>query len=233
MVRNYVIRKVFDSEQIGEIKFMLESESENMWVDGLQSGSEDYIKKNLEFSSNCFTYHKIKQITMSALDGDDVFNNFTLAKSSSPIIISKYSKGDHYKIHQDNITNGNFSTTIFLDDPDTYDGGELCLYINGKEEKFKLTAGWAITYETGIFHRVSPVKHGERKAVVFWSYSDVKDMFLLHIYNEIVETRKTFIESMIENELEFNTDYEDFESVKSNPLIRLSSIGNEILRKII
>lgn len=233
MINNYVIRRIFDDAQVDEIKSILESEPEDMWLDGLVSGGHENSKKNFEFSNQNSSYQKIREIVMSSLDSDIAFNNFTFAKSSSPIIISKYLEGGHYKVHQDNVYNGNFSTTIFLDDPVSYDGGELCLFINNREIKFKLPAGYAITYETGLFHKVSKVTRGERKAVVFWSKSDVKDRFLVYVYGEIFDIHKGLFDLLQEGKIDLQTDFEDFQSVIGNPLIRLSAVGNEILRRMV
>ena len=154
MNNNYVIRRILDDAQVDEIKSILESESDDMWLDGLVSGGgSETNKKNFEFSRQNSSYQRVRNIVMSSLDSDLAFNNFTFAKTSSPIIISKYLEGGYYNVHHDSVYDYNFSTTVFLDDPNSYDGGELCLFINGEERKFKLPAGCAITYETGIFHK--------------------------------------------------------------------------------
>lgn len=63
------------------------------------------------------------------------------------------------------------SMTLFLSDPATYDGGELCF--NGGEQKYKPPAGAAVLYPTGAPHSVNRVTRGERLAAVFWVQSMV------------------------------------------------------------
>jgi PKHD-type hydroxylase len=60
------------------------------------------------------------------------------------------------------------SFTLFLAEPDTYDGGELMTDEDGHVRKFKPNAGQMLLYPTGVLHQVAPVLKGERIAIVGW-----------------------------------------------------------------
>ena len=110
------------------------------------------------------------------VDNNQRFTRFTEPKQSSSIHCTRTPTGGYYKPHFDDYNLGNFSTTIFLNEPDEYDGGELVLWLDGKERFFKPKAGHGITYETGIGHRVNTVTKGERLVIVFWTTSRWTDI---------------------------------------------------------
>lgn len=110
------------------------------------------------------------------VDSNRTFSEFTHPRSSGQPMCTRTPTGGYYKPHFDDVTNGHFSTTIFLNDPDEYEGGELVLWVDGEERFFKPKAGDGVTYETGIGHRVNPVTKGERLALVFWTYCHWDDI---------------------------------------------------------
>ena len=61
--------------------------------------------------------------------------------------------------------------TLFLSDPDSYDGGELYFDAPLNTVNVKLKAGSAVIYPTGRRHQVRPVTRGVRYAAVFWIQS--------------------------------------------------------------
>ncbi len=67
------------------------------------------------------------------------------------------------------------SATLFLADPEAYDGGELVIGDEGDEKQVKLPAGDLVLYSGGTVHRVMPVTRGARLAAFFWVQSMVRD----------------------------------------------------------
>jgi PKHD-type hydroxylase len=67
------------------------------------------------------------------------------------------------------------SFTLFLADPDTYDGGELIIESASGEEPIKLEAGSLFAYSSTTLHRVAPVTRGVRFAAVGWARSFIRD----------------------------------------------------------
>jgi PKHD-type hydroxylase len=67
------------------------------------------------------------------------------------------------------------SATLFLSDPDDYDGGELIVEDAYGEHAVKLAAGDMILYPASSVHRVAPITRGSRWAAFFWAQSMVRD----------------------------------------------------------
>lgn len=67
------------------------------------------------------------------------------------------------------------STTLFLTEPENYDGGELVIQASHGEQAIKLRAGSAVVYSATTLHRVEPITRGSRWASFFWSQSTVRD----------------------------------------------------------
>ena len=172
---NYLISKFFNYDQLRSIqKIMGESE----WHNGLQSltKSQKFPDKDLSLVKKNFQCNLDHPIVFNGLDNNLEFLNFTYAKHSSVPMGTKTPKGGYYRPHFDHINCGHFSTTVFLNPPNSYHGGELVLWLNCEEKKFKLDPGYGITYETGTPHCVNDVTYGDRDVIVFWTTSYIPDM---------------------------------------------------------
>jgi PKHD-type hydroxylase len=222
MTKNYIKRKVLTEEQLGEIKNILSNCS---WRDGLYTapGFTHDRKNNQEVEPSEYL-DKINDIIMSSLDRDMSFFSYCVPDTSNQVIVSKTSSGGYYHVHHDNATNGHYSTTIFLSEPDEYEGGELCLYVDGREKRFKPVAGTAITYNTGLLHRVNKVTSGERYVAIFWTKSRFDDPFIREIYSDIEKV----VMSMPQTE-----NYENFEGALNDNRFILEEVLNKLTRKFL
>ncbi len=108
-----------------------------------------------------------------------VFAAAVRPKALTPILFSRYGAGRAYGTHVDNpIMHGlrtDVSFTLFLADPQAYEGGELVIESAAGEEAIKLPAGHLVAYPATTLHRVEPVRTGERLAAVGWARSYVRD----------------------------------------------------------
>ena len=97
----------------------------------------------------------------------------------SPLIVSRYREGQTYGSHVDDALMGGLRTdlsfTLFLSEPETYDGGALVIEDSFEARAIKLGAGEMILYPSTSLHRVEPVTRGARLAVVGWVQSRVRD----------------------------------------------------------
>lgn len=226
MICNYYIRKILNDSQISEVKKIIDLANQNdSWEDGLNSGGGfSSVKKNTELYDFELS-KKINSMIMKSLDCDRKFISFTCAKETGTNIISRTQSGNYYNPHMDNWNNGDYSTTVFLNGPDEYDGGELCLYFgNDGEKKVKLDAGWGITYSTGTLHRVNEVISGTRYASVFWTKSLVQNSEIRSIIYQI-DTAKEIIEQCA-SPVHMTT----CDSAFKDPVFILSNVKNELLR---
>jgi len=100
-------------------------------------------------------------------------------KAFGPILFSRYHTGQQYGSHVDDALMGGVRTdvsfTLFLADPDSYEGGDLVMETTAGEMAFKLPAGAGLFYPSTTLHRVDPVRTGERLCVVGWIRSYVRD----------------------------------------------------------
>lgn len=170
----YKIIKFFNDGHLSIIHKALKT---SRWEPGIITMGHNDRKVALKVKNNFQTnYDSDKFYTM--VDTCKEFLKYTIPKSSTNVVISKTPVGGYYKPHVDWQGLGHYSTTIFLNDPASYSGGELCLLPDSGDDeiKFKLEPGWGVTYETGIPHRVNTVTHGERLASIFWTESRLKDM---------------------------------------------------------
>lgn len=123
----------------------------------------------------------LQKVLTEALRKHDVFQALALpARIGSPLI-SSYGIGESYGLHVDDALMGrdqplrtDLSVTIFLSEPDTYEGGELEVSTLGGLESAKFAAGDAALYASTELHRVSPVTSGRRLAAVTWVESLVR-----------------------------------------------------------
>ena len=67
------------------------------------------------------------------------------------------------------------SCTLFLEEPENYDGGELVVQDLFGEHRVKLAAGDMVLYPASSLHHVTPVARGTRTACFFWLQSMVRD----------------------------------------------------------
>jgi len=122
---------------------------------------------------------EMKDLVRDALWDNDLFCAAAEPKRISPFIFSRYSVGMGYGTHMDNAIMGesrvDMSLTLFLSDPQDYDGGELVIELPYGERSFKLAAGSAVLYSTNALHRVAPITRGQRLAAVMWVRSYVRD----------------------------------------------------------
>lgn len=121
----------------------------------------------------------LRERVTSAITSNEVFSAAVRPKALTPLIFSRYGGGQHYGTHVDNpLMHGvrtDVSFTLFLADPESYDGGELIIETMGGEEGVKLPAGHLVAYSSTTLHRVAPVTRGERLAAVGWAQSYVRE----------------------------------------------------------
>lgn len=157
------------------------------WTDGtVTSGTQArMVKNNLQLPEDSEAAKTGGQMVMAALQANPLFISAALPHRLYPPMFNSYAGGQAFGNHVDNAlrvragtdwrVRADLSMTIFLEDPDAYDGGELVIETDFGPQQVKLPAGHGVLYPSSSLHRVEPVTRGRRVASFFWIQSMVRD----------------------------------------------------------
>ena len=125
------------------------------------------VKKNSQVASDSADYAAMQTIVADALAVNRVFATAAIPKTMRPILFSRYLSGMGYGVHVDNALMGeapqtriDLAFTLFLSDPQSYEGGELEIDEPAGTRAFKLPAGAVVLYPANSLHRVSTGRVG-------------------------------------------------------------------------
>ena len=159
------------------------------------------VKRNQQLENSPET-QKLQEFVMQALMRSVEFERFAFPRNMKPIMFSRYEPGMEYGTHVDNAVmsgrppvRSDVSLTLFLSEPDTYDGGELTIQTLTGDEQIKLPAGSIVTYPSSTLHRVAPVTRGVRVAAVTWVQSMIRDPACREILFDLEATRRSIFET--------------------------------------
>ena len=159
------------------------------WIDGkVTAGAQSALaKRNLQISQDSTAAGDVGAGILKALNQSALFMSAALPRSIFPPLFNRYDADQAHSFgnHVDNairfLPDGggrirtDLSATLFLSEPDDYDGGELVIEDSYGEHQVKLPAGDLILYPATSLHRVEPVTRGSRLASFFWIESMVRD----------------------------------------------------------
>ncbi|WP_322049245.1 Fe2+-dependent dioxygenase [Paraburkholderia sp. J67] len=158
------------------------------WVDGRQSAGDlaAKSKSNLQIPAESAEARELGELILHALGRNATYHSAALPLRVLPPRFNRYDVGMTFGTHVDNAIQtvpgsggmrmrADVSSTIFLSEPDEYDGGELVVEDTQGARSIKLAAGSMIVYHASSLHRVMPVTRGARWASFFWAQSLVKD----------------------------------------------------------
>lgn len=157
------------------------------WIDGNEtSGAQSALaKRNLQLPEHSPIAQDLGAQILDALARNPLFVAAALPLKIFPPLFNRYEGGGRFGTHVDNairIQRGSdfrirsdLSATLFLSDPDSYDGGELIIEGAFGEQTVKLAAGDMILYPASSLHRVTSVTRGTRLASFFWIQSMVRE----------------------------------------------------------
>jgi PKHD-type hydroxylase len=177
------IPDVLSPEQVAQIRVALDAAD---WTDGRETvGTQGAaVKRNRQLPDTSPLRRELGQIVLSALAKHPLYHAATLPVRTLPPRFNRYEGGGHYGFHVDGAVmaladatqlRSDISCTLFLSEPDDYDGGELIVSDTYGEHEVKLPAGDLIVYPASSVHRVQDVTRGTRLAAFFWVQSLVRD----------------------------------------------------------
>ena len=178
------VPEVLTSEQVAHARRLLDSAE---WVDGrVTAGRQSArVKDNQQLPEGHPIAQELGDVIITALQGSALFVSAALPLRVFPPLFNRYQGGHAFGNHVDNairqITGTplrirtDLSATLFLCQPDEYEGGELVVEDTYGVHGVKLPAGHMILYPSTSLHHVRPVTKGARVASFFWIQSMVRD----------------------------------------------------------
>ncbi|QNE32769.1 Fe2+-dependent dioxygenase [Sphingomonas sp. NBWT7] len=175
---------LLDAEMLANVRAIIDAAP---WVDGnVTSGHQSALaKRNEQLPEDGMAAREAGKIVLDALAASPLFFAATLPLKVFPPLFNRYGVGQTFATHVDNAVRvqrgsdfrvrADLSVTVFLEDADSYDGGELVIEDLFGEQRVKLPAGHAVVYPSSSLHRVTPVTRGRRVASFFWLQSMVRD----------------------------------------------------------
>ncbi|MDZ7892567.1 MAG: Fe2+-dependent dioxygenase [Rhodoferax sp.] len=172
------------SDEVAHAQHLLK---EAPWTDGRKGTGElaRQVKNNEQLDHEGDIARSIRELVLRGLDRNTTFFSAALPKKVFPPRVNRYGGGSNfYGNHIDGAVRympesgqrlrTDVSCTVFLNDPEDYDGGELTIADTYGEKMVKLPAGHAVLYPGTSLHQVKPVTRGHRIACFFWIESLVR-----------------------------------------------------------
>jgi PKHD-type hydroxylase len=177
------IPDVLTGEQVAQARRLLDQAA---WVDGRVTAGHQSAraKDNLQLAESDPVARQLGEQIIAALQRNPLFIAAALPLRVFPPLFNRYEGGQSFGNHVDNAirqaSNGmrirtDVSATLFLAEPDEYDGGELMIEDTYGVHSVKLPAGHMVIYPSTSLHHVRPVVRGARVASFFWLQSMVRD----------------------------------------------------------
>ena len=180
------IPKILDASQLISVRERLDHANDG-WVDGrVTAGYQGApVKHNQQIDERSEVAHACQQIVVSALERHPMFISAVLPNTIYPPMFNRYGEGMKFGAHVDGSLRihprdgrklrTDVSATLFLTNPQEYDGGELLVDDTFGRHSIKLEAGDMVVYPATSLHQVSPITRGTRTACFFWVQSLIRD----------------------------------------------------------
>lgn len=180
------IEKLLSEEQLATVRASLHSESAP-WVDGrVTAGHQGApVKHNQQLEEGSGMARELGNFILAQLERNALFISAVLPNKVYPPMFNRYGEGMYFGTHVDGSVRmipgsphkmrTDLSATLFLAEPQSYDGGELVVEADFGSQSAKFAAGDMVVYSSTSRHRVNAITRGERLASVLWIQSLIRD----------------------------------------------------------
>ena len=178
------IPNVLTSDEVSRARASLDAAE---WIDGRVTAGHQSAraKDNEQVPEQHPAAREVGQMIVAALARNPLFLAAAIPLHVFPPLFNRYTGGQSFGSHVDNAVRRvsgtahqmrtDVSATLFLSEPDSYDGGELVVEDTYGVQSVKLAAGSMVLYPATSLHHVRPVTRGARVASFFWIQSMVRD----------------------------------------------------------
>ena len=178
------IHKVLTKDLVHQLR---ETLGHGQWLDGKRTAGAQAsgVKSNQQMDDQSEPAINARNQILHILGRHQLFLSAALPHKIFPPQFNRYCSGNRYGAHIDNaimpmsgtneMLRTDLSVTLFLSEPDEYEGGELTAETMYGAQEIKLNAGDMILYPSTSLHNVTPVTRGARICSFFWIQSLVRD----------------------------------------------------------
>jgi len=187
----YRVLQILNPEEVAECRRIAAAAP---FIDGRVSNPHNTAKQNEQLHDQS-AYQQSSELLRQALLRSAEFLEFAFPVAFAPPMMTRYGPGMKYGAHADAAfiqlpgatIRSDLSSTIFLNDPADYDGGELHIRLGDADLMFKLKPGEAIVYPSDSLHQVVPVTKGQRLVAITFIQSRIQDPFRRNLLFELNE----------------------------------------------
>jgi PKHD-type hydroxylase len=196
---------VLSKQEVAEFRSIMDAAT---WEDGRSTAGAQsaLVKKNEQLPPNGEVARALGQRIVKALTANPLFISAAIPLHIFPPLFNRYGPGHHFGIHVDNAVRGDpltglrirtdMSVTLFLSEPDEYDGAELIVEDYYGSHEVKLPAGHLVLYPASSLHMVTPITRGTRVASFFWLQSMVRDERARAMIFDLDNTIQTLVQRL-------------------------------------
>ena len=194
---------VLSKAEVAEFRALMDAAT---WEDGRSTAGAQsaLVKRNEQLPPNGDLARALGHRIVSALTANPLFISAAIPLHIFPPLFNRYGPGHHFGVHVDNAVRGDhltgtrirtdLSVTLFLSEPDEYDGADLIVEDYYGSHDVKLPAGHLVLYPASSLHMVTPITRGVRVASFFWIQSMIRDAHARSLIFDL----DTSIQSLVE-----------------------------------
>jgi len=209
-----VIPGVLDSQILSQVRSLLDK---GQFIDGRLSAGKTAkrVKHNEELQPGSRQIEQLNSLVMRALVQHPLYQAAAMPYRVASPYYARYTSGMSYGDHVDDPVMGppggqyrsDISTTVFLNGPDDYEGGELVIRTSYGEQSLKPAAGDAVIYPSSSLHHINEITSGERLVAVTWTQSMLRDPAKRELAFQLYQARESLLASQPDSEAATQVDH--------------------------
>jgi PKHD-type hydroxylase len=205
------IPDVLSKDEVAQFRRVMDAQD---WEDGRSTAGAQSaeVKQNNQLPPDGKVARQLGEHVIKALTANTLFIAAAVPLHIFPPLFNRYVPGQFFGEHVDNCIRGDhltglrirtdLSVTLFLSEPEDYDGGELVIDDYYGSQTVKLPAGHAVLYPSTSLHHVTPVTRGARVSSFFWVQSMIKDSHARRMTFDMDTALQTLVERLGRNDPE-------------------------------